>query len=558
MNVLSDALKSSAQIQLILNNVMYLVDYYEVDDDSSLSDLLKSVEKNITKLPETDLRAYKKIKNAVARNPYLANLTISHQSKKMGYDTGGLNAAVFTDDMGNVFVAFRGTGPREWVDNGNGLSGLEEYMDTEQQLQALEYFDTVMADLLKDGRFAEKAARGEPFITVSGHSKGGNKAQYITINSEYNYLIDKCFNFDGQGFSPEAIEEFTNRETTGKQETFQQAVEKMYGFNAQNDYVHALGICVIPETHLFYFERVEGHPLDVIHNHYGDAFMDGLGNFSKQTERGAFATFISETSDLLMFLPPELRSLATDSMMSLFHKIMGEGEPIGGEATWENVLMGLPVVLIAVEMTYVKSVIRYQTQEIVEAAKGLAETFQNFGITVGYGFANIGTGLWDIFTSFDAQKIFEGIFKVLWGVVLVIYSIVETIINLIIDAVNFVINKFIKLYNTLGSAVKLVGGIFEQKWGWHSDIVSPVEKLPLPSYSMWETGGFPESGRSFIAREAGPELVGRLKRRTAVVNNDQIVTAVSTGIYGAFRSALNKESPRNVRLYIDGRLIAVA
>ena len=84
MNVLSDALKSSAQIQLILNNVMYLVDYYEVDDDSSLSDLLKSVEKNITKLPETDLRAYKKIKNAVARNPYLANLTISHQSKKMG------------------------------------------------------------------------------------------------------------------------------------------------------------------------------------------------------------------------------------------------------------------------------------------------------------------------------------------------------------------------------------------------------------------------------------------------------------------------------------------
>lgn len=48
-------------------------------------------------------------------------------------------------------------------------------------------------------------------------------------------------------------------------------------------------------------------------------------------------------------------------------------------------------------------------------------------------------------------------------------------------------------------------------------------------------GGFPDTGQMFIAREAGPELVGRIGRRTAVANNDQIVQ----GIASAVRSAMN-------------------
>ena len=51
----------------------------------------------------------------------------------------------------------------------------------------------------------------------------------------------------------------------------------------------------------------------------------------------------------------------------------------------------------------------------------------------------------------------------------------------------------------------------------------------------YATGGFPDSGQMFIAREAGPELVGRIGRRTAVANNDQIVQ----GIASAVRSAMS-------------------
>jgi hypothetical protein len=61
----------------------------------------------------------------------------------------------------------------------------------------------------------------------------------------------------------------------------------------------------------------------------------------------------------------------------------------------------------------------------------------------------------------------------------------------------------------------------------------------------------------FIAREAGPELVGSLNGRTAVMNNDQIVEAVSRGVYDAVRSAMGGGKSGNngtaeFHLYLDG------
>lgn len=43
-------------------------------------------------------------------------------------------------------------------------------------------------------------------------------------------------------------------------------------------------------------------------------------------------------------------------------------------------------------------------------------------------------------------------------------------------------------------------------------------------------GGFVGTGDMFIARESGPELVGRIGNRTAVANNDQIVSGVASGV----------------------------
>lgn len=68
--------------------------------------------------------------------------------------------------------------------------------------------------------------------------------------------------------------------------------------------------------------------------------------------------------------------------------------------------------------------------------------------------------------------------------------------------------------------------------------------LTYPKFkvSYYAKGGFPEAGEMFIAREAGPEMVGAIGNRTAVVNNDQIVDSVSQGVYKAVVQAMGQSS----------------
>lgn len=49
----------------------------------------------------------------------------------------------------------------------------------------------------------------------------------------------------------------------------------------------------------------------------------------------------------------------------------------------------------------------------------------------------------------------------------------------------------------------------------------------------YASGGFPQTGQLFLARESGPELVGSMNGRTAVANNDQIVAGISRGVENA-------------------------
>lgn len=46
----------------------------------------------------------------------------------------------------------------------------------------------------------------------------------------------------------------------------------------------------------------------------------------------------------------------------------------------------------------------------------------------------------------------------------------------------------------------------------------------------YATGGFPDEGQLFIARERGAEMVGSIGSRTAVANNDQIVDGITYGV----------------------------
>lgn len=68
-----------------------------------------------------------------------------------------------------------------------------------------------------------------------------------------------------------------------------------------------------------------------------------------------------------------------------------------------------------------------------------------------------------------------------------------------------------------------------------------LERMSVPkiSVSTYAIGGFPDHGEMFIAREQGPELVGRIGNRTAVANNDQIVEGVAAGVTSANDGVIN-------------------
>ena len=85
-----------------------------------------------------------------------------------------------------------------------------------------------------------------------------------------------------------------------------------------------------------------------------------------------------------------------------------------------------------------------------------------------------------------------------------------------------------------------------------------MDGWPNLKWSTYAQGGFPTTGQMFIAREAGPELVGNINGRSAVVNNDQIVAAVSQGVYSAVVSAMGvgtQSGGQEIKVYLDGKQI---
>lgn len=56
--------------------------------------------------------------------------------------------------------------------------------------------------------------------------------------------------------------------------------------------------------------------------------------------------------------------------------------------------------------------------------------------------------------------------------------------------------------------------------------------------AKYANGGLPNMGQMFVAREAGPELVGTIGGHTAVMNNNQIVASVSDGVFNALNPVL--------------------
>lgn len=121
-----------------------------------------------------------------------------------------------------------------------------------------------------------------------------------------------------------------------------------------------------------------------------------------------------------------------------------------------------------------------------------------------------------------------------------------------------------KLTKAAGTVLELAGTIVTGGGGVKIKLASGG----LYKNGQWQpvtaaaSGGAFSTGQMFIAREAGPELVGRIGRSTAVMNNNQIVSSVASGVYSAVSAAMSQFSSRGsgsdtpvFNIYVGGKKI---
>ena len=180
---------------------------------------------------------------SMKNNPNLYALKIDRESTAMhGGDAGKTKAICFVKPDGKAIVAFRGTlDENEWADNVYGMSAV----DTRAQREALYYIESLKYD----------------DITVIGHSKGGNKAQYVGILSD---KVTAAISFDGQGFSKEFLETYS--------EEIRRNSGKVSCYSLSTDFVHGL-LYALPGAQQ-YFVKPGRDVSSVGENHSPSAFFE--------------------------------------------------------------------------------------------------------------------------------------------------------------------------------------------------------------------------------------------------------------------------------------------
>ena len=125
---------------------------------------------------------------------------------------------------------------------------------------------------------------------------------------------------------------------------------------------------------------------------------------------------------------------------------------------------------------------------------------------------------------------------------------IQGFFDFVLDNIRTNISGFQQLISWASAAIQWIGGVRSAASGASSPARHSVTKRA--------SGGYVSEGEIFIAREAGPEMVGTIGGRTAVANNDQIVEGIRQGVFEAVSAAMSGgQNDVNVKVYLDSREI---
>ena len=339
-------------------------------------------------------RDWKNIIHAARSDEMLKSMIITETH--VDAEGGGGRSAVFTnDDTNDAVVVFKGTeGKQEWSDNFNGGN----HADTPYQENALTWYQETYRQNGLD--------RYE--ITVTGHSKGGNKAKYVSL---LDHTVDHCVSVDGQGFSDKFMQKYADVIAAR-----QSVIEN---HNIDYDYVNLLLNDVGATVYYKGYDYGKGGFLE---NHCPNTFL----NFD---EDGTFTITVNpngqaqEMKALDMFLNNTLRSLPDEKrtdMLVMINAIADSAFSIKGKSTTDVANMFLQLAAdekYADDLAYLLAYTIEYEQAHPEFAKQINHVLEAFGMEDAVQYIDIVDGVLNFKTEILGKSIdFDTIYSMLSSV----------------------------------------------------------------------------------------------------------------------------------------------
>lgn len=191
---------------LILNSIIYdasFTNYYQTNKGDNIYNWAKQFNKNSiddsNKPAEISREEFSNIIDTIKKNPSVYKaMKVRNVENEPANKKGTQHVTNATISYGNnTIIVYKGTGgDLEWRDNGEGA--YSDITDTNQQKKALDYYEKMTKEFASNGQK----------IYVTGHSKGGNKAQYVGVLKGDE--IEHIYAFDGQGFGQAFLTKYKN------------------------------------------------------------------------------------------------------------------------------------------------------------------------------------------------------------------------------------------------------------------------------------------------------------------------------------------------------------
>ena len=282
--------KSHAKEQLNLSSkqLIILCNYMYLDDIASLMPIKDKLEsyktnneydKSLISLPASGIKDSQMIEmfEEIENDPLLLNMV------PIAYIETDIRAVCFIpstnvgEKNAEAVLVFLGTKALDnaWLDCLEG----SYYEDTRLQLEALDFYNTV--------------SENYNITTVTGHSKGGNLAQYVTVTGKDN--IRNCVSFNGQGFSNMFINKY-NQEITNNMNKIKSVVSYKEPVNTLLNPIASNTLIINTDNNV---DTLSSHVSSYLYN---KTFFDEKGNYVPQaltTRTSAITTFDSVCDKLV-------------------------------------------------------------------------------------------------------------------------------------------------------------------------------------------------------------------------------------------------------------------